>query len=256
MEFSKVPYLTPLLRYLTLVPVYINRLKLSLSSCDLCKQPPHEHALLCRYCEQDLPLFNYQDIGFDLLQWPAIHLLLGKCKFDHLFCLAPYIWPFNIWINQLKYHQRLELISLFSTLLRKQWLKNPQQVVNRLADEEKPVITAVPLHIDKWQARGFNQAHLLAEAFAKAINHDYCPNLLSRVKATESQVGKSGKARRKNLSGAFDLDTKQLSPMPKHIILVDDVVTTGTTANEICTLLKRHGVQKITLLCLCIALPN
>lgn len=257
MEFSKAPNLTSLLRYLASLPEYFHRLKIALSCCDLCQQTPHEHTLLCRYCEEDLPLFKYEDVSFDLLHWPAIHQLLDKCTFDHLFCLAPYIWPFDIWINQLKYHQRLELIALLSALLQKQWLRYKHHpTTNNLTGEEEPVIAAVPLHIDKWQSRGFNQAHLLAKAFAKAINHDYCPNLLSRIKATESQVGKSGKARRKNLSGAFALNAEQLSRIPKHIILIDDVVTTGTTANEICTLLKKHGVQKVTLLCLCIALPN
>jgi predicted amidophosphoribosyltransferase len=73
---------------------------------------------------------------------------------------------------------------------------------------------------------------------------------------TESQVGKSGAERRKNLNQAFSLNIKPKESLPEHVILIDDVVTTGTTANEICKLLKKSGVQSITLLSLCLAIPS
>jgi ComF family protein len=237
------------------LPKVIKKIRLLISCCTLCGNTCQDHPLLCQYCQADLPYFKQTLLPFNLLQWPAITQLLPKAKFDHLLCIAPYQWPFSMWINQLKYQGRTELAELLSYLLSHHW-----QAYLRTLDSEiisdKLVVMSVPLHISKWQQRGFNQAHLMAKHFAKHFGYQYQAEFLIRNKLTQSQVGKSGVERRKNLANAFSINPESSLEQTDHIVLIDDVVTTGTTANEICKLLKKRGVQNITLLSLCLALPS
>ncbi len=233
----------------------IHRFKLLISCCTLCGNACQQHQLLCQFCQDDLPYFKRDLVGFDLLLWPAINQVLPKAQFDHLLCLGPYQWPFALWINQLKYQGQTELSGLLAYLLSQHWNNYLTEQKQRPASENILVVS-VPLHIKKWQSRGFNQAHLIAKHFADQFNYPYQPELLIRDKATHSQVGQSGVQRRKNLAQAFIINPSNKEIHADHVVLIDDVVTTGTTANEICKLLKKRGVQKITLLSICLALPS
>jgi ComF family protein len=226
-------------------------LKLNLSSCDLCGQPCQTYPLLCKHCYHDLSLFKLDAVQGDLLNWPAINKALPKHEFEQLVCLAPYLWPFTLWLSQLKYQGRFEVAELFAQLLNNSRLS----LSKKFTAQQSPIILAVPLHIKKWQSRGFNQAHLIAHAFSKLAKIPYRPEVILRKVHTDSQVGQGGGARRKNLRNAFSVHPNELL-LPEHVILIDDVVTTGSTANEICRLLKKHGVIRITLLSVCLSLPK
>lgn len=231
------------------------KLRLSISCCTLCGNACQQHQLLCLFCQEDLPYFKRDLVGFNLLRWPAINQILPKAQFDHLLSLGPYQWPFSLWISQLKYQGRTELSGLLAFLLNQHWSSYLAEK-NHSAITKNTLVLSVPLHISKWQSRGFNQAHLIAKCFARQFNYRYQPELLLRQKVTQSQVGKSGVQRRKNLAQAFIINPAYKKIAAEHVVLIDDVVTTGTTANEICKLLKKRGVQKITLLSICLALPN
>jgi len=233
----------------------INNLKLQISCCILCGNTCQKHPLLCQYCQADLPYFNHQLLPYDLLSWPAIAQLIEKNDFDHLVSIAPYVWPFSNWISLLKYQHQTELAELLSYLLVRHW-QDYLRVDKPNLTADNTLILAVPLHLKKWQVRGFNQAHLIARRFALHFSYHYQTDVIVRDKQTENQVGKSGIARRKNLKNAFSINLQTPLKLPRHVILIDDVVTTGTTANEICQLLKHNGVQAITLLSICLALPH
>ena len=228
----------------------VNRFDLSIACCRLCQQQATRFNSLCETCFNDLPLFHYQHLSGNLLNWPAIAKALPKHQFDYLFCSAPYIWPFNHWLTLFKYHNHYELSHLLAQITVYQWQ------VHSMPDNfsEKSAITSVPLHFKKWRQRGYNQAHLLAKAVARQLSLPYLPTLIERIKETEQQVGQTGAQRRRNLKGAFSLNEK-FTELPQHIILIDDVVTTGSTANEICKLLKRQGIETVTLLTVCLTLP-
>jgi len=83
----------------------------------------------------------------------------------------------------------------------------------------------------------------------------HIPGALSRVDTAKSQVGQTGSQRRKNLSQAFTVNLDSTS-LPKNIILVDDVITTGSTINTISKLLKTKGVQSITAIAVALTLPK
>lgn len=210
-------------------------------------EPSAEQTLVCSYCLQNLPLFKQDVVYSNLLMWPAIHRGLPKIAFDHLFALSPYLPPFTHWLSQLKYQGRFEVANFFAAILSEQWLKSYQGVVPDL-------IVSVPLHLSKWQTRGYNQAHLIAKPFAEKIQLTYLPNAVIRIKDNSSQMGKTGTQRRKSLKNAFELNHNFTDI--KHVVLLDDVVTTGTTASQISRLLKLAGVKTVTLVTVCLTLPN
>lgn len=220
----------------------------SLSECELCKSASLAHPLLCQHCYDDLPLFTYQHLGHNLLNWPAVDKLFPNRSFDQLLCLAPYVEPFDHWLKQFKYQQRFELADLFAFLLTKLWRE-------QYFEHSDCAILSVPIHIKKWQQRGFNQAHLIASAFHKRTKLPYLDLALVRSSFSESQVGQSGKVRRQRLKGAFEL-SENVNTLPSNIILIDDVITTGTTANTLCKLLKLKGVKHITVLTVAFTLPK
>ncbi len=233
---------------------------ISISCCDLCGENVSKsylldyslpQALLCQCCINDLPYFNQNLISGNLLSWPAIHRALPHIHFDQLFALSPYIYPFNKWLGQIKYLGRFELAHLFSALLCAQWQAMAMHKILPPID----LVLSVPLHVKKWQGRGYNQAHLIAKSFAGQLSLPYDANLVIRVKNNDSQMGKTGSQRRKNLANTFALQNKVASNI-KHALIVDDVVTTGTTVSEISKLLKQAGVETVTLVTVCLTLPS
>ena len=250
----------------TKIQALYNKFIFSLAQCDLCGNSLYHDALsentlcnntalkqtfICSPCFIDLPLFKQSIIQGDLLNWPSVNKALPNIHFDHLFCLSPYLPPFTQWLPQLKYQGRFELASLFANLLALQWKTQGLSKIISSAD----LVLSVPLHISKWQIRGYNQAHLLAKPFAQYLQLPYDENALIRTKKNESQVGQTGNQRRNNLANAFTL-AKELPSNTKHVILIDDVLTTGSTASEISKLLKCIGVQKVTIATICLTLPN
>lgn len=229
----------------------------ALACCDLCdgdvyhakETHPIEQQLLCRHCLADLSLFSMANMQGNLLNWPAINKALPQISFDRLVVAAPYQYPFTYWLKQFKYQGRFELAPFFSALLVHQWM------VENNVTHPVDLVLSVPLHPKKWQVRGYNQAHLIAKFFAEKLQRPYQPSLVSRCKSSRSQVGKTGRERRKSLANAFVI-TEKIPKEIKHVILIDDVVTTGSTASEITKQLKKSGVQTVTLLTVCLSLPN
>ncbi len=250
MEFSKVNQGRFLPTSFKKLSESCQQLKISISCCCLCHQSCQNLALLCQYCFEDITRFELTHLDNDLLNWPAINKILPKAQFDHLISLAPYAWPFSQWVSKLKYNGQFELATLLAQLLADYWLNHLT-----ISFKQPCGIIAVPLHIKKWQLRGFNQAHLIAKQFAKQVNTPYFESVIARTKHTDDQVGQTGSQRRKNMSKAFSfIDDKK--PLPAHVILLDDDVTTGSTANEICKLLKQYGVNTVTLVSICLSLPD
>ena len=203
--------------------------------------------LVCAYCLKNLPLFQQSIIYSDLLMWPAIHRGLPNIVFDHLFSLSPYLPPFTHWLAQLKYQGKFEIARFFAEMLSDRWHKSYK-------GSTPDLMLSVPLHLSKWQKRGYNQAHLIAKDFAVKTQIKYLPNAIERIKDNASQMGRTGSQRRKNLKRTFKINSDFTGV--KHILLLDDVVTTGTTASEISRLLKGVGVEKVTLVTVCLTLPK
>lgn len=109
------------------------------------------------------------------------------------------------------------------------------------------VIIPVPLHIDRLRERGFNQSLLLARAVGKRHGVPVAPFLLKRTRSTEPQVNLSGKERKINVKGAFEV---QGNVRGRSILLIDDVYTTGATVSECSKVLRKSGAKEVCVLTL------
>jgi ComF family protein len=153
-------------------------------------------------------------------------------------------------IHCLKYKEKIQLARPFGIFLflafRRYWKKGD---IN--------LIVPIPLHKKKFRNRGFNTSFLLVKEWtliAKALNGSLpdipvAGNILIRKKWTEPQTGLGRKERLQNVKGAFDVNDS-LTVKGKKILLVDDVYTTGATANECSKVLLNAGAGHVDVLTL------
>jgi ComF family protein len=130
------------------------------------------------------------------------------------------------------------------SVLAELWLQRCQAQLGTKPDALIPV----PIHWRRRLFRGFNQSLVLANDLGKALDINVL-HAISHPRATHSQQGLSAAARRKNAQRAFrflaDVDIKG-----KHLVIVDDVVTTTATANTMAAILARNGAARIDIWCL------
>jgi competence protein ComFC len=141
-------------------------------------------------------------------------------------------------IHEFKYHGRKELAGFIGDKMF--------SVFEGLGWPEFDVIVPVPLHKKRQKERGFNQAYLLASYLREKIGIPICNDII-RIKHTEHQTLLSRHHRKKNLKGAFRLINNGLIK-DKTVLLVDDVYTTGSTAEECSVTMKEAGAKHIYVL--------
>jgi ComF family protein len=107
------------------------------------------------------------------------------------------------------------------------------------------LIMPVPLHRKKLSSRGFNQALLLGEVFSQRLKMPLDRRNLRRIRWTEPQVNLAAGDRRANVKGAFSIHEPALV-IGRRVLLVDDVLTTGSTAEECGKVLKAAGAGDVT----------
>ena len=114
--------------------------------------------------------------------------------------------------------------------------------------EDGALFVPVPLHRGRLWGRGFNQAALIADDLARhcGVRHD--PFTLRRRKRTSALKGMSPIQRRREVAGAFEVGDKG-AVSGRQVILVDDVLTTGSTAEACARVLRRAGASRVELIC-------
>jgi len=204
--------------------------------CRLCGAHCQRHAL-CDDCIKDLPLLGPT---CPRCAMPTTHAqLCGKClnhppEQDLSFSLFRYHNPIDRLIADFKYHDKLYLSQLFSNLMSEQLITRPLP----------QLIIPIPLHAKRLIQRGYNQSLELAKALSKQLNIPLSNHTLSRVKNTPPQASLPFKQRKNNIQNAFSLNN---SNIPSHLALIDDVLTTGHTANAAVKCLQQKGVETIEL---------
>jgi ComF family protein len=117
--------------------------------------------------------------------------------------------------------------------------------------DEADVLVPVPLHYTRLVMRGFNQSGWLAQAVAAETGRQVAVDALVRTRRTPSQAGLAGRARRRNVSGAFKVRKAGWAAVEgKRVLLVDDVLTTGATLSACTRALKQAGARHVDVLVL------
>jgi ComF family protein len=161
---------------------------------------------------------------------------LRRPPFFHAAC-APfrYDYPVDWLIHGLKYRREGPCGRVLGELLAR-------RLSQRLRSALPQAIIPMPLSASRYRQRGFNQAYELARALRPALDVDVRADLVVRLRDTKEQAGLKQKDRRRNVRGAFVLQ----QPLPaRHLAILDDVITTGSTANEVAKVLLRGGATKI-----------
>jgi ComF family protein len=141
--------------------------------------------------------------------------------------------PLAVAVQRLKYAQRRALADALGQLL-----------AERYPFGRDALVVPVPLHITRLRERGFNQAVLLARRLGRARGLAVASRALVRTRATHGQPGLGAAARRQNLDGAFAL-RPGAAVAGRDVVLIDDVLTTGSTADACATVLRAAGAARI-----------
>lgn len=160
------------------------------------------------------------------------------------FCLFRYEDPVDLMIQRLKFQRDIAQARVLGTLFARAW---------QAAGRDRPeCMVPMPLHRSRYRERGFCQTTLLARHIARRLRHQGRPlavrsDLLLRVRATRAQSGLDAAGRARNLEGAFACPPGQRPP--RHVALLDDVLTTGNTASAAIAVLHAAGVDRVDLWC-------
>jgi ComF family protein len=209
--------------------------------CILCGDHGHADLDLCPACLADLP---HNRLCCTVCALPLAGpdtqaLICGQCQrkppaFDH--CLAPFRYEGRVreLITGFKFRGSLATGRLLSNLLG--------DFLTRQDLELPDALIPVPLHTARLRQRGYNQALELARPVARRLGVPLRPTACRRARPTPPQSGLDQRERRRNLRGAFEL----AGPIrADHWVILDDVVTTGSTVGELARLLKRAGAQRV-----------
>lgn len=213
-------------------------------------KPDHRHAPFCNDCTAALPWYtasrcpqcasptlNGDHCGICLQHPPA---------FDQTLAPFRYAYPLDRLLQQFKYHQQLPIGKLLAESIL------PDLPV-LLTANRPDVMLAMPMHAERIRQRGFNHALELAKHLHRALKIPLDIENCTRVLDTPSQAGMDMKTRIRNLRGAFA--TKK-HWQGKHVLVVDDVMTTGASMHALAKVLKQAGAGQVSALVFARTLKN
>lgn len=198
-------------------------------------------AVLCLHCKQELPRTSYHHIAEN----ESAMRLAGRVPYRYGTSFAYFTEKglLQHLLHGLKYKGKKKIGTFFGhelalELSTTSWIK------------EIDLIIPIPLHIKKERERGFNQSFIVADALGKYLKKPVAENGLKRVRHTESQTQKSRLQRLENVSGAFHLN---IAIEGKHVLLIDDVLTSGATLESAATAIMEAGASGVSFATIAIA---
>lgn len=207
--------------------------------CIICADNTKGNSVICELCK---PLLPYMEnscsvCGVEIAPEINKQLICGKCQqqppyFDSLKAAFWYQHPVDKLIVNYKYNNQWQNAQALFDLTRNSFQESCQD----------KLIIPVPSHNARIRARGFNVVYEYLKLMRATIPFEYNDELIQRVINTTTQAGKTKEFRRKNIKNAFTV----CSDLPeKKILIIDDVVTTSTTVNEISRCLKISGAKHV-----------
>ncbi|MCS6965411.1 MAG: phosphoribosyltransferase family protein [Candidatus Kapabacteria bacterium] len=208
--------------------------------CCICGQGLEEtvglHRFVCRPCWDNLPLAPPPEKLYNELidQFPGDELALSGAA--ALFGLREGTPPMRL-IYALKYRRCWELGSELGRVLG--------TVLPKLLPYQLDVLIPVPIHPARRRERGYNQAEVIAAGISDTTGIPLYRNALRRRIATASQTQLTAEQRRLNVAGAFAGSAQAAAMRSANLLLVDDVITTGSTLNSCAEALLSLGAQRV-----------
>lgn len=216
--------------------------------CPVCRAMVVETGQFCAKCWSDLDIVQgpvCDKLGIPFAAPAPIGTISPKAVtaapvFDRARSAVLYNDAAKSLVHGLKYRDRHDLAGPMARLM-------VRAGAELLADAD--VIVPVPLHWRRLWSRRYNQSGLLAEKIVVQAATRFIPDCVERVRATPQQVGKTSEQRRRNVAGAFMVSSKHESSVRnRRILLVDDVLTTGATANAASRAIKKVGAARVDVL--------
>lgn len=171
------------------------------------------------------------------------HCLKQPPLFAHTTAVYAYAYPLDRLIQAMKYRERLPLARAFA-----------DKLAQRIASGHRPdYVIAMPLHPTKLRERGFNQSLLIASALSRTLCLELLPHACRRVRDTPPQSALPWKERKKNMRDAFCCD---MDLSGKHVALVDDVLTTGSSLNALAAAVQKRGAAEVSAWVVARTLPH
>jgi ComF family protein len=206
--------------------------------CLSCNKPIYNNkSILCESCYSQLSFTYYSNF----IDNPLYEKFIGQANIEYAFALC-YFYKGGILqdcLHALKYKGRKDVGVFFGKLIG-----------NELSNINTPIdlIIPVPLHPKKEKIRGYNQSEMIAKGISKVLNVPINTNDVVRTKFTETQTKKTKWERYDNLNGVFAIKNTQTFAN-KHLLIVDDVITTGATTVSLIELFKNIPNTKVSVAC-------
>ena len=205
--------------------------------CLNCRTGPESNHGLCEKC---LQLISLNATCCEICARPLTqNLVCGQCQkippfFDRALTPLLYVDPVDRFLCGLKYREQFSFARFAAGVMTNHALKTGQKAPD--------MICPVPMTSKTLRKRGFNQSAFIGQLIAWQLGIPMSSNLILKTRDTAHQSDLKAKERQNNLKGAFECKRQVRG---RHIVIVDDVLTTGATANEISKTLKKYGASRV-----------
>ena len=220
----------------------------NVQNCLLCDEPAEAEMPICVACEAEMPWLG-EHCQTCALPLPEAGLTCDGClleppAYEQVAVPWRYDFPVDSLITRFKHNAKWPFGHLLADVL--------SQYLQHRFDEDLPrpdALLPVPLAAKRLRQRGFNQAAMLARWLSRQLDLPCEENVVRRIQDTSAQQDLDAKARKRNLRNAFALTT-DAHVKGRHLALVDDVLTTGATAQALARLLMNAGAARVDVYCL------
>jgi len=214
--------------------------------CMLCLKTSDQRRDLCCQCQANLPTSSYTCLQCGLaLPAATPSLRCGQCiqrppHFDDTIVGFDYQTPINYWLKQFKFHKK----GLYARILSEIYAEKLARILENNPENKPQALVPMPLHWRRITQRGFNQAYIITQYLSQKLGIPIIKHsCITRMKYTKPQSSLHLQARRHNMRGAFSV---QNMASVEHVAIIDDIITTGNTVNELSQQLKSHGIKRVS----------
>lgn len=209
-------------------------------SCALCGRCPAP--TLCAHCRAHHLAHRMLRCASCAAEMSSLSLRCGRCRamppaFDASLAAACYAPPVDELVQRLKFGAQLPIAVAFADEML--------QALQASDCDGVDALLPVPLSAVRLAVRGFNQALEIARPLARALQRPLIADACVRVRDTAPQSGLALADRQGNMRGAFAV-REPSAVRGRHLLVIDDVMTTGHTLNALAACLKRHGAARVT----------